>query len=37
MSNEVVIVKTRRTPIGKFGGSLASLSAVELGAHAIKA
>ena len=37
MSNEVVIVQARRTPIGKFGGSLASLSAVELGAHAIKA
>ena len=34
---EVVIVQSKRTPIGKFGGSLAGLSAVELGAHAIKA
>lgn len=37
MSNEVVIVQARRTPIGKFGGSLASLSAIELGGLAIKA
>ncbi len=35
MSQDVVIVKALRTPFGKFGGSLASLSAVELGAHAI--
>lgn len=28
---EVVIVSAARTPIGSFGGSLASLSAVELG------
>ncbi|WP_019948124.1 acetyl-CoA C-acyltransferase [Hymenobacter aerophilus] len=33
---EVVIVAAVRTPIGSFGGSLASLSAVELGAIAIK-
>lgn len=37
MSQEVVIVKARRTPFGKFGGSLASLSAVELGGHVLKA
>jgi len=37
MSQDIVIVKAVRTPFGKFGGSLASLSAVELGAHAIKA
>jgi len=37
MRQEVVIVKAVRTPIGKFGGSLASLSAIELGAHVIKA
>lgn len=36
MSQDVVIVKALRTPFGKFGGSLASLSAVELGAHAIQ-
>ncbi|OIN60990.1 acetyl-CoA C-acyltransferase [Arsenicibacter rosenii] len=34
--NEVVIVSAVRTPIGSFGGVLASLSAVELGAAAIK-
>src|SRR5690349_8158661 len=34
---EVVIVQSKRTPVGKFGGSLAGLSAVELGGHAIKA
>ncbi|RIY09858.1 acetyl-CoA C-acyltransferase [Hymenobacter rubripertinctus] len=33
---EVVIVAAVRTPIGSFGGSLASLSAIELGAIAIK-
>ena len=33
---EVVIVSAVRTPIGSFGGSLASLSAVELGAIALK-
>lgn len=34
---EVYIVAARRTPIGKFNGQLASKSAVELGAVAIKA
>jgi acetyl-CoA C-acetyltransferase len=33
---EVVIVSAVRTPIGSFGGSLASLSAVKLGAIAVK-
>lgn len=33
---EVVIVGAARTPIGKFGGSLAKLSAVELGVVAAK-
>jgi acetyl-CoA C-acetyltransferase len=33
---EVVIVAAVRTPIGSFGGALASLSAVELGAIAVK-
>ncbi|WBA42672.1 acetyl-CoA C-acyltransferase [Hymenobacter canadensis] len=33
---EVVIVSAVRTPIGSFGGSLASLSAIELGAIALK-
>jgi acetyl-CoA C-acetyltransferase len=34
---EVVIVSVARTPIGSFGGSLASLSAVKLGGTAVKA
>jgi acetyl-CoA C-acetyltransferase len=33
---EVYIVSIARTPIGSFGGSLASLSATQLGAAAIK-
>lgn len=33
---EVVIVSATRTPIGSFGGSLAGLSATELGSIAIK-
>ncbi|WP_281628513.1 acetyl-CoA C-acetyltransferase [Vibrio sp. St2] len=32
----VFIVAAKRTPIGSFNGSLAPLSAVELGAHAIQ-
>ena len=34
---EVVIVAALRTAIGKFGGTLASLPAPELGAHVIRA
>ena len=34
---EVVIVAALRTPVGKFGGTLAKIPAVELGAHIIKA
>lgn len=34
---KVVIVSAKRTPIGSFGGSLASLSAARLGSIAIKA
>ena len=34
---EVYIVSAVRTPIGSFGGSLASLSAIQLGAIAVKA
>ena len=37
MSNEVVIVSAARTPVGSFLGSLATLPAHDLGAHAIKA
>ncbi len=37
MPREVVIVGAARTPIGAFQGSLASLTAPQLGAHAIKA
>lgn len=36
MSQDVVILGGARTPIGKYGGSLRPLSAVELGAHAIR-
>lgn len=36
MSKEVYIVSAVRTPIGSFGGSLAPLSAVQLGAIAVK-
>lgn len=35
--NEVVIVSAVRTPIGSFGGTLASVPATKLGATAIKA
>ena len=35
-TKEVVIISAVRTPIGSFGGSLASLSATELGAIALK-
>lgn len=34
---EVVIISAKRTPIGKFGGQLASLTAVDLGTIAAKA
>ena len=34
---EVVIVSTKRTPIGDFFGALKDLSAVDLGVHALKA
>ena len=34
--NEVVIVAASRTPVGKFGGTLAKIAASELGAHIIK-
>ena len=34
--NEVYIVSATRTPIGSFGGSMASLSATQLGATVIK-
>jgi len=33
---EVYIVSAVRTPIGSFGGSLSSLSAVKLGSIAVK-
>jgi acetyl-CoA C-acetyltransferase len=35
--NEVVITAAVRTAVGKFGGSLAKVSAADLGAHVIKA
>ncbi|OOY82800.1 hypothetical protein BOW13_12240, partial [Solemya velum gill symbiont] len=37
MSEEVVIVAAARTPVGAFGGSLASIPASTLGATVIKA
>lgn len=33
---EVVIVSMARTPVGKFGGSLSKISAIELGTIAVK-
>ena len=36
MSKEVVIVSAARTPIGSFNGSLAGMSAVEIGIVAAK-
>src|SRR5690606_29977365 len=35
--NEVVILSAVRTPIGSFGGSLSSVSAVQLGSVAVRA
>jgi acetyl-CoA C-acetyltransferase len=35
-SREIVLVSAARTPVGKFQGALSSLSAVELGAIAIR-
>src|SRR5438874_5270257 len=35
--DEVVIVAALRTAVGKFGGTLAKISAADLGAHVIKA
>ncbi|GKT31768.1 hypothetical protein ADUPG1_002100, partial [Aduncisulcus paluster] len=37
LMRDVVIVSAVRTPIGSFGGALASLSAVDLGVIAAKA
>ena len=37
MPTDIVFASAVRTPIGKFGGGLASLTAVELGAHAARA
>jgi len=34
---DIVITHAKRTPIGKFGGGLAPLSAVQMGIHAVKA
>ena len=35
--NEIVITHALRTPIGKFQGALGSLTAVQLGTHAVEA
>lgn len=37
MSKDIVIVEAVRTPFAKFGGALSSMTAVDLGAHAIRA
>ena len=37
MVNDVFLISAVRTPIGKFGGSLASLTAVDMGVMAAKA
>ena len=34
---DIVIVGAARTPIGKFGGAIASVPAAKLGAHIIGA
>jgi len=36
MSEQVFVVSVARTPIGAFQGSLSSLTAVDLGIHAVK-
>jgi len=36
MVEEVYIAAIARTPIGAFQGSLSSLTAVDLGVHAVK-
>jgi len=36
MSENIVIVSATRTPVGKFGGALATISAPELGARIIR-
>jgi acetyl-CoA C-acetyltransferase len=35
--HEVVVVGYARTPVGRFGGGLSSLTAMQLGGHAIRA
>jgi acetyl-CoA C-acetyltransferase len=35
-SQPIVIVSAARTPVGKFQGALSGLSAIELGAHAVR-
>jgi acetyl-CoA C-acetyltransferase len=37
MSRDVFIVSAVRTPIGKFGGSLAEMTAADLGVHVVRA
>ncbi|MEZ4268255.1 MAG: acetyl-CoA C-acetyltransferase [Myxococcota bacterium] len=37
LGKDIVIVAAKRTPFGSFNGSLASLSATDLGVHAAKA
>ena len=37
MTSHAYIVSPLRTPIGKFGGSLASLKAADLAAHIMRA
>ena len=34
---KIVLAGAARTPIGRFGGALAGVDAVELGAHAVRA
>ncbi len=36
VNQEVYIVAAQRTPIGSFGGSLATLSAIDLAVHAVR-
>jgi acetyl-CoA C-acetyltransferase len=37
LKEEIFLVAARRTPIGKFGGTLAAMSAADLGVHSARA
>ena len=37
MTKDVLIISAKRTPIGKFGGALAEMTAPDLGVHVVRA